>query len=132
MVNACPMCLEDEETVDHLLLRCIYAVKIWNSVIGWFGCKWVLPKLLQHLFEAWKSPTGSLRGKELCKLLFLLAIWHIWKERNARCFEETNSFEEILSDKIKFSVAQWVKINTLFKDYPMHQIMYNWNDIAFS
>ena len=45
---------------------------------------------------------------------------------------EGDSSEEILCDKIEFSVAQWVKINTLFKDYPIDQIMYNWKDIAFS
>ena len=134
IVNACPMCLEEEETVDHLLLSCKCAIKIWNSVISWFGCKWALPELLQQLFEAWKPPIGSKKGKELWKLLFLSAIWHILKERNARCFGGTRTKEEILCDRIKYSVAQWVKINTLFKDYSTDQIVFNfnWKELAFS
>ena len=64
MVNACPMCLEDEENADHLLLRCRCAVKIWNIVISWFGGNWVLPRSIQHHFEAWKTLVGSLKGKE--------------------------------------------------------------------
>ena len=55
MVNACPMCLKDEETIDHLLLQCNNAMKIWNTVINWFGCSWVFPKRAQDLFMAWIS-----------------------------------------------------------------------------
>eukprot|EP00268_Persea_americana_P021333 TRINITY_DN21279_c2_g1_i5.p1 TRINITY_DN21279_c2_g1~~TRINITY_DN21279_c2_g1_i5.p1 ORF type:complete len:123 (-),score=17.22 TRINITY_DN21279_c2_g1_i5:262-630(-) len=50
VVNACPVCWEDEETLDNLLLRSRYAVKLWDSVISWFDCKWVLPRSLQHHF----------------------------------------------------------------------------------
>ena len=126
------MCLEDEENVDNLLLRCRCAVKVWNIVISWFGGKWVLLRSIQHHFEAWKTPIGPPKGKELWKLLFLSVIWHIWEDRNARCFEGTKSKEEILCDKIKFSVAQWVKTNPIFKDCPSDQIMYNWSAIAFT
>eukprot|EP00268_Persea_americana_P041537 TRINITY_DN4143_c1_g1_i4.p1 TRINITY_DN4143_c1_g1~~TRINITY_DN4143_c1_g1_i4.p1 ORF type:complete len:133 (-),score=13.21 TRINITY_DN4143_c1_g1_i4:185-583(-) len=126
------MCLEDEESVDNLLLTCRCAGKIWNSVISWFGCTWVMLECLHQLFEAWRSCIGNPKGKELWKLSFLSVIWHIWKERNARCFEGTKSQEEILCDKIKFSVAQRVKINPMFKDFPTDQIMYNWKEIALS
>lgn len=37
VVNACPMCLADEESVDHLLLKCKLAQRLWNSVLSWFG-----------------------------------------------------------------------------------------------
>lgn len=132
VVIGCQMCLEDEETVDHLLLRCSFAMKIWNSVINWFKCKWAMPKALQHLFEEWTSLIGSKKGKELWKLSFLAVILHIWKERNARCFEGKKCLEEILCDKIKFSVVQWVQISPTFKDYPIDQIMFSWKELAFS
>lgn len=62
-VNARLMCLEDKETVDHLLLSRRRAVNIWNSVISWFRCNWVLPELFQDLFEVWRFPIGSPKGK---------------------------------------------------------------------
>ena len=125
LVNACPMCLKDEETIGHLLLRCNNAVKIWNTVINWFGCSWVFPKHVQVLFMAWKSPIGSQKGKEMWKLTFLAVIWHIWKERNARCFEGASTNGDSICGKIKISVAQWVSINPIFKYYNVDQIMYN-------
>lgn len=43
-VNACPMFLADEEMVDHLMLSCKAVQAMWRSVLGWFDCKWVLPR----------------------------------------------------------------------------------------
>ena len=71
IVNACPICLEDEENADHPLLQCRCAVKIWNSVLSQFGCSWVMPEGIQQLFEAWNSPIGNPKGKELWSLSFL-------------------------------------------------------------
>ena len=130
LVNACPMCLEDEETIDHLLLRCNSATKIWNNIISWFGCSWVFPKNIQDLFMAWKSPQRSHQGKEMWNLSFLAVIWHIWRERNARCFEGAATNGEPIGGKIKFYVAQWVLINPMFRDYSVDQIMFNWKDVA--
>ena len=36
IVNACPMCLADEETVDYLFLNCKVAQFLWKSVFSWF------------------------------------------------------------------------------------------------
>ena len=36
--NDCPMCLRNEESVDHLLLNCMVAQLIWRSVVEWFDC----------------------------------------------------------------------------------------------
>eukprot|EP00268_Persea_americana_P040117 TRINITY_DN3976_c4_g2_i1.p1 TRINITY_DN3976_c4_g2~~TRINITY_DN3976_c4_g2_i1.p1 ORF type:complete len:127 (+),score=21.23 TRINITY_DN3976_c4_g2_i1:3-383(+) len=124
------MCLEDEETIDHLLLRCNNVVKICNTVISWLGCSWVFPEHVQDLFMAWKSPIGTHRGKEMWKLSFLAVIWHIWEERNARCFEGVETNGESICGKIKFAVAQWVSINPIFRDYSVEQIIFNWEDVA--
>ena len=74
---------------------------------------------------AWKSPM-----KEMWKLTFLAVIWHIWKERNARCFEGAGTNENSICGKIKFFVAQRVAINPIFRDYTVYQIMFNWKDVA--
>ena len=130
VVNACPMCLKDEEIVDHLLLRCKIAMKIWNTFLTWLGCSWVPPNQIQDLFTALKSPIGSHKGKEMWKLTFLAVIWCIWKERNARRFEGTAANGESICGKIKFSVVQWVLIYPILKDISVDQILYNWKEVA--
>lgn len=53
IVNVCPMCLRVEETVDHLLLGCEVAWKMWIAFLNLFGCHWVLPNRLIELILAW-------------------------------------------------------------------------------
>ena len=37
VVNACLLCLQDEESVVHLLLKCKFTHRICNAVLDWFG-----------------------------------------------------------------------------------------------
>ena len=88
IVNGCPMCLRDEESVDHLLLNCKSAQSLWMAIIGGFGCCWALPQSLPPAFPSLKGSTiGDPRGKVMWRLSFLAVIWTIWRERNSRCFE---------------------------------------------
>lgn len=38
VVNACPMCLGAEDSVDHLLLNCSLAKKMWWAILNLFDC----------------------------------------------------------------------------------------------
>lgn len=56
IVNACPMCLEDAESVDHLLLASKHADFIWKSNFSWFDFNGRLPSnpcSLLQLSESW-------------------------------------------------------------------------------
>lgn len=35
--QACPLCDQDQETIDHVLLGCIFAREIWFNVLRWIG-----------------------------------------------------------------------------------------------
>ena len=37
IINGCPMCLEDEETVHHLLIHCPFAHRVWSTLFEMFG-----------------------------------------------------------------------------------------------
>ena len=131
-MNGCPMCLRDEESVEHLLLNCKSAQTIWMAIIGGFDCCWALPHSLPELFQAWKTPIGDPRGKVMWRLSFLLVIWTIWKERNMRCFEGIACNESRLVEKLKFLGAFWVSILPYFRGYSLDQIASHWKEVAFS
>lgn len=71
LVNACPMCLEDQETDDHILLRCRVAHALWSLVLTWFECHWTFPRSAGQLFQAWHLQT-QLEAR-LCG--GLLSLW---------------------------------------------------------
>ena len=57
IVNACPMCLADEETLDYFLI--VISTSGLELVLGWFDCSRVLLQSLDDLFEVWKLGVGS-------------------------------------------------------------------------
>ena len=45
-----PMCLEDEETVHHLMIHCHFAHRVWSILLEMFGMEWVMPRIVEDLF----------------------------------------------------------------------------------
>jgi hypothetical protein len=96
VVNRCYLCKSDGESVDHLLLHCEVANALWNAILSRLGLCWVMPNSVRKLLACWCSG-GRTRSAVAWKMIPLCLMWCIWRERNARCFEDSErSFEEIL------------------------------------
>ena len=53
-VDWCIMCRSNGETVDHLLIHCGKAYRLWTLVFRSFGFSWVLPRsVVDTLFGWW-------------------------------------------------------------------------------
>lgn len=130
LVNTCPMCLADEELVDHLLLRCRVAQEIWSHVLRLFHCGWVFPNSFLEVFQARDLRCTLVRGRLMWSLSFLAVIWAIWKERNDRCFEGSKccSAEEMVN-KLKHFVASWVSILPQFQGISLEMICRSWREV---
>ena len=82
--------------MDHLLLHCGVVNALWNTIFSRFGLCWVMPGSIRELFACWWT-SGCSRNVVVWKMILLCLMWCIWKECNARCFEDSlRSFEEIL------------------------------------
>lgn len=59
----------------------------------------------------WKSVRRSATGNQSKGLdtLFALVSWHLWKERNARCFNNTAAPVAELLQLIKFEGERWIQ-----------------------
>lgn len=123
IVSAYPVCLAGEETVDHLMLNCWVAQQVWRSVLWWFGCGWVLPYTLGHLFEAWKMGVGTV----VWKLSFLAVIWSIWKGFIG-ILKARSKVSQVapLIGKVKSTVALTRSVLSQFRDISIDSIMCNW------
>ena len=86
----CIMCRHCGESVDHLLLHCEMAYRLWSFVFITFGLSWVVPRSIPNLLFGWWNWLGK-HSSQIWNLVPLWIFWCIWKERNRRTFEDLNS-----------------------------------------
>ena len=82
-VDWCIMCRCNEETVDHLLLHCDKAYRLWSLVIRSFGIFWVLPRSIADTLFGWWNWPGK-QVSSIWNLAPLCLMWCLWRERNNR------------------------------------------------
>ena len=91
--SRCPMCLVEEENVDHLFLLCPFAKETWKEVMKMSLDKIVIPVNLQDMLKNWASSSPfCLNNKELLKTCWMwipkFTCWKIWIERNSKIFKD--------------------------------------------
>lgn len=131
IMNACPMCLADEETVHHFLLYCSVAQELWIGVLSWFDCSWIFPHSINELFESWFLARLSIRGSILWRNAFLAVLWVFWKERNSRCLKNQASSGEVLADRLQNTIASWVFFLPQFHGLFLDLIVCSWRESLF-
>jgi hypothetical protein len=103
------MCCCDGETVDHLLLHCAFARVLWNFVFKAFGIQWVLPQRVVDLLFEWRNWFGK-HQSSVWNLVPLCLMWSVWRERNARTFEDmSRSADQLLEIFVNF-LYDWSRI----------------------
>ena len=89
-VDWCIICCHCGETVDHLLLHCEMAYRLWSFVFITFGLSWVILRSIPDLLFGWWNWLGK-HSSQIWNLVSLCILWCIWKERNRRTFEDLDS-----------------------------------------
>ena len=96
---ACVLCHRSMESHDHLFFNCSYSSFVWQGLqhrmgVGCPSTSW--SSLVDWGATAWKGKTPRQIIRRMC---FGLAVYSIWRERNARSFKfEAKSKERILND----------------------------------
>jgi hypothetical protein len=105
--SACYTSLQEEDSVQHIMAGCVYTREVW------FGCLQGLqlgvdPPLQDDTMQSWWSQTRArFRSKETRGFdsLVVLVSWRLWRQRNARCFQNTQKqysvrglIEQIMAD----------------------------------
>ncbi|CAO2038521.1 unnamed protein product [Urochloa humidicola] len=88
----CPHCDQEQETIDHLLLSCVFARQVWYVVLQRFGLQALAPHLEDISFEDWWHKVSTrVNGQTQRGLnsIIILVSWEIWKHRNRCVFDAT-------------------------------------------
>jgi hypothetical protein len=88
--DKCPLCDQEEETIDHLLISCAFSRQFWFSFLGRVNLQGVSPQPGEVSFFGWWARSNAIiRGaarKGLSSVIFLGA-WVLWKHRNRCVFD---------------------------------------------
>jgi hypothetical protein len=84
----CYVCLQEEDTLDHILLHCVVARDIWFRVSSSVGVQLEVPGGNDNLEAWWLKVRKKYKGKErrLLDTLIMAVCWSLWKHRNAFAF----------------------------------------------
>jgi hypothetical protein len=107
----CQLCKRVPETAAHILFKCRYSLRIWNSIIHWLGITSVNTATWANhdsVKEWWMSfiYSNGMRRKSLVTLIMLVS-WEILNERNARVFWNIAMLPNVVVEKIRGEAALW-------------------------
>ena len=107
---ACVLCHQGMETHDHLFFKCSFSSFVWQGImqcleIGSSPTTW--GALVEWAAGYWKKKTPP---HIIPRIFFGAAIYHIWKERNARTFRSEAKPEGRILRDICYQVSLQTRI----------------------
>jgi hypothetical protein len=90
-----------EASIDHLLLHCEVARESLSAIFTLLGAHWVMPTRVVQVLDCWQGQMGRHLVLDVCRIVPLCLMWSIWRERNARCFEDCEKTREELNNLVK-------------------------------
>ena len=98
--EACPLCDQMDETINHLLVGCVFAWQVWTLVLQQLGLLQLAPQpTVTHFLGWWRRSTAAIpkEARKGLNSLIILVSWEIWKHRNICVFDNKRpSVQEVL------------------------------------
>ncbi|XP_071688855.1 uncharacterized protein [Rutidosis leptorrhynchoides] len=99
----CPLCDDDLETVDHVLIFCKHAQEVWNRVFNWWKrgnfTLYSLREILRGHIDIWQAVLWS-------------TAYFIWKNRNNKVFLDKSFNGPIALSEIQICSFDWISRRT--------------------
>ena len=86
----CLLCNQEEETVNHLLLHCMFARQVWFIVLHGLGLQALAPQSVENPFDDWWENVNSRVDGQVKKGLnsiIIMVAWSLWNHDNRCVFD---------------------------------------------
>ncbi|KAG5146758.1 hypothetical protein JHK84_032301 [Glycine max] len=105
----CSFCKEANETLEHSLFKCKFAIDVWNACYRWLGLFSAMHKKpIQHFMIHDCSWLGSHKNK-VWKSVWGATVWALWCHRNNLIFGEQSLDLDSVVETIKFKSWLWLE-----------------------
>ena len=96
----CPLCDQDEETIDHLLCSCVFSCQVWYRVLQRVGVQDLSPRPADISFDGWWASTSNKidgQARKGFNTIVILGAWSLWNHCNRCVFDGINpNLEDVL------------------------------------
>ena len=123
LIDWCCMCKASGESIDHLFLHCPIARDLWSLAFSAFGVWWVMPCHVLELLLCWSTGFKSYRSAHLWDFIPHCVMWVIWRERNARSFEDTERTVPGLKQFFLTSLFEWANASGHYHFLSVHEML---------
>jgi hypothetical protein len=96
--------------VDHFLVHCCYAKEVWFESFRDANVPYAQPSVGDSLEDWWLAARQRIQVRERSGFdaRIMLTCWSIWKQRNARVFQNSNQCSAMeLARRIKDELTLW-------------------------
>jgi hypothetical protein len=104
---SCPLCAQAEETIDLLLVSCVFSRQVWFTILWDLGLQTLAPQAVNLSFEDWWAAASnrvtSQKQKGLNSII-ILGAWSLW---NHRKFDGISPNLACVVATIKEEARQW-------------------------
>lgn len=107
--SLCVFCTADSETVNHVLISCPFAWKVWSAMLLWWHVVGALPKSVDGVLLWWEGQCVRSQERKIWRGVPLVVLWSIWQHRNAIVFKASAPNLGELCEVIKVRIALWLK-----------------------
>ncbi|KAJ9689257.1 hypothetical protein PVL29_014768 [Vitis rotundifolia] len=131
--DICKLCMKQGESADHLFLHCSVTLGLWHRLFQLAKLDWVPPRSISDMMLInYKGFGNSKRGIVMWQNASIALIWVVWRERNARIFEDKVRNSENLWDSIHFLASLWAFCSAVFKGIPLNVLQLDWISVCSS
>ncbi|WVZ70115.1 hypothetical protein U9M48_018809 [Paspalum notatum var. saurae] len=107
--SVCPLCDQEKETIQHLLVPCVCSREVWAYFLHALGLSAVAPQSDTRIFSGWWSLAANRVSGELKRVnsLIILVAWELWKHRNACVFEGASLIVSVVLQEVEKEGSLW-------------------------
>ena len=112
----CPLCDQEEETIQHILISCVSARQFWYAMLQPINLSRLTPiRSVNNFADWWKHAERRLPKlhRKRFNSLYILGAWILWKHRNAYVFEGASPNLQVAVQAFKEESQLWQGLDPL-------------------
>lgn len=101
----CPLCMNVDESLDHLFFQCSFSAEVWHRVMQWIGIQSLVCSFDQEVSHMARIARKKGDHAKLTVMAFTEIIYALWCQRNSRIFGSIVKQVNVIVREIVYKMA---------------------------